>query len=144
MMKKIRQLITIYVSIIFIAVSCHGLAFATSIPDTGQTKCYNNTVEITCPQPGQPFYGQDAQYLINPQSYTKLDETGYELPDTASDWAMIRDNVTGLIWERKNNYNDSTADYSNPHDVDNLYNWYDSNPATNGGYAGTTNYFDST
>ena len=27
--------------------------------------------------------------------------------------------------------------YSDPHDADNTYTWYDSNPATNGGYAGT-------
>ncbi|MDM8538856.1 hypothetical protein QUF70_19035 [Desulfobacterales bacterium HSG17] len=27
------------------------------IPDTGQTKCYDNEKEIPCPQPGEPFYG---------------------------------------------------------------------------------------
>ncbi|KJR40366.1 hypothetical protein MCHI_003737 [Candidatus Magnetoovum chiemensis] len=27
-------------------------------------------------------------------------------------------------------------DYTNPHDADNTYTWYDGNPATNGGYAG--------
>ena len=39
-----------------------AVVFAWPVPDTGQTKCYNNTVEIPCPQPGEPFYGQDAQY----------------------------------------------------------------------------------
>ncbi len=42
------------------------------VPDTGQTKCYDNTTEIICPQPGQPFYGQDASYSINTPAYTKL------------------------------------------------------------------------
>ena len=31
---------------------------------------------------------------------------------------------------------DGKTDYSNPHDADNIYTWYDSNPATNGGFAG--------
>jgi uncharacterized delta-60 repeat protein len=106
------------------------------IPDTGQTKCYNNTGEIPCPQPGEPFYGQDANYTINPPSYTKLDPNGNDLPDDATEWAMVRDNVTGLIWEVKQN-KDGVQDYSNPHDADNTYTWYDGNPATNGGYAGT-------
>ena len=71
------------------------------VPDTGQTKCYNKTDVITCPSPGQPFYGQDANYTINPMSYTKLDGSGNALPDSAPSWVMVRDNVTGLIWEMK-------------------------------------------
>lgn len=106
------------------------------IPDTGQAKCYNNTDEIPCPQPGEPFYGQDGNYAINTPSYTKLDSNRNDLPDDATEWVMVRDNLTGLIWEMKNNM-DSIQDYSNLHDADNTYSWYDSNPATNGGYAGT-------
>jgi hypothetical protein len=41
-----------------------------------------------------------------------------------------KDNVTGLIWENK-------TDDGTIHDKDNSYTWYDSNPATNGGNAGT-------
>jgi len=63
-------------------------AFAGKIPDTGQTKCYDNTKEIPCPQPGEPFYGQDANYSINPQSYTKIDAQGNDLPESAAEWAM--------------------------------------------------------
>ena len=59
-----------------------NMAFATLVPDTGQTKCYDNGQEILCPQQGQPFYGQDAQYGPNTQSYTKLDASGNDLPDT--------------------------------------------------------------
>ncbi len=90
-------------------------------PDTGQTKCYNNTVEIPCPQTGEPFYGQDAQYQPRlPRSYTKLGYGGVELTDSAAHvddggpWMMTRDNVTGLIWEIKTETN-----------KDDEYNWQD-------------------
>jgi hypothetical protein len=107
------------------------------VPDTGQTLCYDVAGNvITCPSPGQALYGQDGNYSINPMSYTKLDAYGNDLPDSATTWYMVRDNVTRLIWEMKNNKDDK-ADYSNPHDADNEYTWYDSNPATNGGDAGT-------
>lgn len=77
-------------------------AFAWPVPDTGQTKCYDDTGnEITCPNPGEPFYGQDASYSINTRSYTKLDANGIDLPDTVASWTMVRDNVTRLIWEVK-------------------------------------------
>ena len=51
---------------------------------------------------------------------------------------MVRDNVTGLIWEVKQ-AKDDIKDYMNPHDSDNTYTWYDSNPETNYGYTGTYN-----
>jgi len=101
------------------------------IPDTGQTTCYDaDGYVITCPSPSQAFYGQDANYSINPPSYTKLDSNGKALADSATSWAMVKDNVTGLIWENK-------TDDGSIHDKDNTYTWYDSNPATNGGFAGT-------
>ncbi|MGE0087310.1 MAG: DUF1566 domain-containing protein [Desulfococcaceae bacterium] len=101
------------------------------IPDTGQTKCYNASgTEIPC-----AGTGQDGEYTINPMSYTKLDAAGNDLPDSAESWAMVRDNVTGLIWEVKQN-KDGVKDYGNPNDADNTYTWYDSNPETNGGVAG--------
>jgi len=95
------------------------------VPDTGQEKCYDmKGNQIACPLSGDSFYGQDASYKINPKSFTKLDSKGQDLPDSAVSWAMVRDNVTGLIWETKNN-KDGIKDYSNPHDADNQYTWYD-------------------
>jgi hypothetical protein len=42
-----------------------------------------------CPEEGEDFYGQDAQYTINPPSLTdNLDGT-------------VTDNLTGLVWEQK-------------------------------------------
>jgi hypothetical protein len=112
-MKK--EMLIIVVSFL-ILLPCMGLAGL--LPDTGQTKCYDNTQEITCPQPGEPFYGQDAQYPCNPHSYTKLDACGNSLDAGAPFWAMVHDNITGLIWEAK------TDDWS-IHDRDNSYTWYD-------------------
>jgi hypothetical protein len=86
---------------LLLVLPCMAWAVDCPIPDTGQTKCYENSVEILCPSPGEPFYGQDAQYITNPQSYTKLDASGNDLPDEAASWVMVRDNVTGLIWEVK-------------------------------------------
>ena len=93
--------------------------FAWTVPDTGQTTCYDDDGNvISCPSPGERFYGQDANYTINPPSYTKLDATGNDLPDSATSWVMVRDNVTGLIWEVK-------TDDGSIHDKDQIYNWYD-------------------
>jgi hypothetical protein len=114
-------------------------AWAAPVPDTGQTKCYNNTVEIPCPSAGQPFYGQDADYSINPMSYTKLDGNGSALPDGAGFWVMVRDNVTGLIWENK-------TDDGTVHDKDNTYTWYDPadpNPGTPGDGTNTKAFIDA-
>jgi len=107
-----------------------------ALPDTGQTKCYNDTIEIPCPSQGQDFYGQDAQYTGTQPSYTKLDATGNALPFSATQWAMIKDNFTGLIWENK------TTDGS-IHDSGKLYTWYEAqnvfipqlNAANFGGYS---------
>jgi hypothetical protein len=109
------------------------------VPDTGQTECYDDQGRtINCPQTSERFAGQDGCYTINPPSYTKLDANGTALPDNAASWAMIKDNVTGLIWEKKTN-KDGVQNYVDPHDADNTYAWYDSDPATNGGDAGEWN-----
>ncbi len=107
-----------------------GGAF-TAWPDTGQSTCYNNTGEIPSPAEGQAFHGQDAQYQGPARSYTSL-----------GGGTMVRDNVTGLIWEVKEN-GDGTPEYSNPHDPDNYYTWCDTDPATNGGNQGTCGAHDT-
>jgi hypothetical protein len=129
MEKKRRTDIWIFWGIIFVAFS----VFAEPVPDTGQTTCYDTDGNvITCPSPGEPFYGQDANYTINPPLYTKLDAKGNALADSATSWTMVRDNVTGLIWEVKTHDHDGSI-----HDKLNTYTWYDPDPATNGGNAGT-------
>ncbi len=106
--------------------------FASGLPDTGQITCYDDTgVEIDpCPDEGADYFGQDACYLFNQMSFTKLDANGGDLPFSASSWTMVRDNVTGLFWEVK-------TDDGSIHNRNNKYTWYNSDPATNGGNAGT-------
>jgi hypothetical protein len=59
------------------------------VVDTGQNKCYDNSREIACPQPGEAFYGQDAQYQgIQPNYMDNGDGT-------------VTDLNTGLIWQKK-------------------------------------------
>lgn len=59
-----------------------------AVTDTGQSRCYDNHLEISCPASGQSFYGQDAQYDGNQPHYTdNLDGT-------------VTDNVTGLMWQQ--------------------------------------------
>jgi hypothetical protein len=114
---------TIYLSIIFLLIiTSQPKSYSWPIPHSGQTICYDNEKNIPCPKPGEPFYGQDGNYYINPRSYTKLDKHGNDLPTNAEEWFMVRDNMTGLIWEIKQAL-DGVEDYSNPHDADNKYNW---------------------
>jgi hypothetical protein len=63
-------------------------ARAGPLPDTGQSKCYDDSVEITCPEAGEDFYGQDAQHTGNAPSYTDNGD------------GTITDNVTGLMWQK--------------------------------------------
>jgi hypothetical protein len=105
------------------------------VPDTGQSPCYDNDTEISCPSSGQPFYGQDASYSINTLAYTKLAAGCKPLPDNATTWAMVLDEVTGLVWEEKHAF-DNATNYADPNDADNYYTWYDNNSAANGGNAG--------
>jgi hypothetical protein len=92
--------------------------YAGPIPDTGQRQSYT---EIN---------GEDSTYLINPQTFTKLDHSGNTLSSLAESWAMVRDDVTGLIWEVKKS--DQTIQ-----DKSRQFSWYDPSDITNGGYSGT-------
>lgn len=57
--------------------------------DTGQTACYDNEGnEIDCPESGEAFYGQDAQF------------DGLEASYTDNGDGTVTDDVTGLIWQQ--------------------------------------------
>lgn len=53
-------------------------------------------------------------------SFTKLDATGQKLADDATSWQCVKDNITGLVWERKTfaleeskqDFRDSKWDYA--------------------------------
>ena len=74
------------------------------LPDSGQLHCYDRHGHETLPSPGDPLYGQDGCFRVNPLAFAKLDGEGREMPDVAT-WQdglrMIFDRNTGLTWEVK-------------------------------------------
>ena len=60
-------------------------------------------------------------------SYTKISADGEELADSAQNWACVRDNYTGLIWEAK-------TDDGGLHDKDSKYSWYNPNVEGKGNF----------
>ncbi|NQV36470.1 MAG: DUF1566 domain-containing protein [Candidatus Marinimicrobia bacterium] len=73
------------------------------IIDTGQELCYDTVDVIVCPQFGESFYGQDAQYTGNPFAYQNNGD------------GTVTDTVTGLMWQQtpdlydKSNYAEALA-----------------------------------
>ena len=71
-------------------------------------------------------------------NYTKIANDGSFLPLTTmqgsglNDWGCTQDNETGLVWEVKKSD-------SGLRDKDSTYSWYNTDPNTNGGNAGTQN-----
>ena len=81
---------------LYLATLAAGLAAASlpaapayTIVDTAQTRCYNNRGVIAAPKPGEPFYGQDAQFQAHPPHYT-----------LGTDGLTVQDHQTGLTWQR--------------------------------------------
>jgi len=87
-MKRFTQML---VAVLALGPTVVGLGAAQTyiVVDTGQTKCYNNRGEIAPPAPGQPFYGQDAQFQHHPACYS-----------LSLDGLTVIDNTTSLIWQR--------------------------------------------
>lgn len=100
------------------------------VPDTGQTQGYTAT------------FGEDCDYAINPPSYTKLDDNCVSLPDDADRWSMVRDEVTGLVWETKHAL-DGAPQYADPNDADNSYTWYDGTAGAPGDGTDTLDFIDA-
>ena len=96
------------------------------IVDTGQDKCYNAASEITCPDLGDPFYGQDAQITGNQPSYT-----------TSADGLTVFDNVTQLTWTQGADWTgDGTVDADDKFTYADAQTYVDTlNNQTYGGYA---------
>ena len=69
------------------------------VVDTGQERCYGSQREVTCPSPGEPFYGQDAQHHGLAPSYVDNGD------------GTVTDRNTGLVWQRSPDQNgDGTID----------------------------------
>jgi hypothetical protein len=89
------------------------------LADTNQRECYDGSAAISCPSPGQDFYGQDAQYGWDPNhpSSTRYTRTAAVLHQP-----IVTDNVTGLVWQG------CVAGLSGPlcsNEIENTYTWSD-------------------
>lgn len=86
--------------LILILVNTCSFAEDYRIVDTGQNVCFDNSVQISFPEEGESFYGQDAQFDGYQPSYTISDDN-----------LTVYDNNTGLTWVR-------TPDTDNDGDLD--------------------------
>lgn len=66
-----------------------GAATPFTVVDSGQEQCYDAHGAIGPPGSGQAFHGQDAQFSGPAASYT-----------ISVDRLLVRDNRTGLVWQR--------------------------------------------
>ena len=101
-MRFCKELISVFLFVLTLlgsGASC--LAEGYAIVDTGQTRSYDNTREITYPDAGKPFFGQDAQYRGRAPAYR----------DNAD--GTITDLVTKLMWQKdpgpKKTYQEAVA-----------------------------------
>ena len=90
-MNLIKNIFIRTVSVMYSAILTHSILLSqtTKIVDGGQIKCYDTAKEIVPPSPGQPFYGQDAQFPGHPHSYM-----------LSGDGKTVFDINTGLSWMR--------------------------------------------
>jgi len=63
-------------------------------------------------------------------SFLKVSSTGAPLPESASDWSCVKDNVTGLLWEVKTND-------GGLRDMSHSYTWYSDDASNNAGQPGS-------
>lgn len=109
------------------------------VNDTGITQCGDALFNVACPLAAYP--GQDGQYgrdvVLDDDSdghtgfsFTKVARDGTQLPASATDWACVLDNVTGLIWEVK-------TDDGGPRDKDLRYTNYSESYNPGGKFGGT-------
>jgi len=122
--------------------------------DSGMTECFDELQKIACNS--TEFPGQDADLGRDSVSqhldkigfgnsgfdFTKLDEFADELPDDATGFSCVRDNITGLIWEVKQQ-NTGTIPNTQLREGQNHYTWSYSGEG-NGGVEGTKGAADST
>lgn len=109
----------------FIPLNDTGIVWGGNSPTGNNITCTSNMIFPVRPQ--DCTLGRDATYNDDSDghagfSFTKLSNSGQELSFSASNWTCVKDNVTGLVWEVKQN-KDNLIDPNNIHDADNTYRW---------------------
>jgi hypothetical protein len=93
-----------------------GIVFGGNYPDGNNATCIGETIASQDCSTGRDATHKDDSDGHAGFSFTKLSKTGASLAATATDWACIKDNVTGLVWENK------TTD-GGIHDTNKRYRW---------------------
>jgi hypothetical protein len=88
MMMRSMALVAILAMVLCSTVHAAESSLPYTVVDTGQVGCYSNRGPIRCPEKGQPFYGQDAQYETNSPRYRDHGD------------GTITDLNTGLMWQK--------------------------------------------
>ncbi len=86
MSNRFNLLLTIYL----VSTLCPGSLPAVDfpLPDTTQSKCFDNENQISCPIEGEPYFGQDGNYVgVQPAYKDNSDGT-------------VTDIVNGLMWQQ--------------------------------------------
>ncbi len=101
-MVKYLGLVVILLFISTMQLQPQGYSNSYPIVDTGQNVTYDTLLAISFPQPGEPFYGQDAQY------------DGLQFSFQNNSNGTVTDLNTGLIWQQflfdeKFTYDDALA-----------------------------------
>jgi hypothetical protein len=99
-----------------------GINWGGDYPSGNNTDCTSNITSLQ-----DCHHGRDATHNNDADghagfSFTKLDDSGNVLLASATNWSCVQDNVTGLVWEVKQN-RDGNTDGTNIHDADNTYRW---------------------
>ena len=119
----------------YIPLNDTGINWGGDYESGNNSDCSSN---ISAPQ--DCHQGRDAESATNDDSdghagfsFTRLNADGSEYVGTGvyseEPWHCVQDNVTGLIWEVK-------TDDDGLHDKGDKYNWYNTDPETNGGEDG--------
>jgi hypothetical protein len=106
---------------VFVSTPCAAKGYA--LNDTGELMCeVNGQLTTSCAGTGtDAAYGRDVKYPSNGNglagfNFTKLAADGTVLKKSATQWACVKDNVNGLVWENK------TSD-GGIHDVNRQFNY---------------------
>ncbi len=119
--------------------TCGDFASGASNIHGNRENCQDQTDGEVDPIPG----GQDGHHGLDLNEgndedghagfdFTKLDEQGLELANSATEWSCVRDNNTGMIWQVKQRV-------GGLHDTTNTYTWLNFDETNNGGDIGTEN-----
>ena len=68
------------------------------VVDTGQDRCYGRRDETPSPRPGDPYFGQDAQYVTAPPRYRDHGD------------GTVTDLNTRLVWQKTPDFKRRTQD----------------------------------